>query len=250
MPCWSTTATAPGPTLALAAVALGWLLLRRFLSPAVYIVGLLALFVALVSRSPLFGFFVFTGYLSVEALPLWWRAPPLAITAILSGVCQVGGWPLQEWASWPVLLAVVFINLFIAGAMFAAAEISEERGRQREEMEREAGVMQERQRLAREIHDTIAQDLTGIVGPARGGGAGAARGRRRQRLPRRGDDARARGPDRGAALRARDRPRRARGRAAAGRAGQGRRRLVGAQRRARPRSPPPGRRAPCTPRSR
>ena len=99
--------SAPGPTLALAAVALGWLLLRRFMSPAVYIAGLLALFVALVSRSPLFGFFVFTGYLSVEALPLWWRAPPLAITAILSGVCQVGGWPLQEWASWPVLLAVV-----------------------------------------------------------------------------------------------------------------------------------------------
>ena len=62
-----------------------------------------------------------------------------------------------------MLLAVIFINLFIAGAMFAAAEISEERGRQREEMEREAGVLQERQRLAREIHDTIAQDLTGIV---------------------------------------------------------------------------------------
>ncbi len=155
--------SAPGPTLVLATVALGWLLLRRFMSPSVYIVGLLALFVALVLRSPLFGFFVFTGYLSVEALPVFWRAPALAITAILSGVCQVGGWPLQEWASWPVLLAVVFINLFIAGAMFAAAEISEQRGRQREEMEREAGVLQERQRLAREIHDTIAQDLTGVV---------------------------------------------------------------------------------------
>ena len=30
-------------------------------------------------------------------------------------------------------------------------------------MEREAGILQERQRLAREIHDTLAQGLTGIV---------------------------------------------------------------------------------------
>ena len=37
---------------------------------------------------------------------------------------------------------------------------------------REAGVLDERQRMAREIHDTIAQGLTGDRHPARGGRAG------------------------------------------------------------------------------
>ena len=47
--------------------------------------------------------------------------------------------------------------------MFAFSLVGEERARQRQEMEREAGILQERQRLAREIHDTLAQGLTGIV---------------------------------------------------------------------------------------
>jgi signal transduction histidine kinase len=157
------TRTAAGPTLVIAGVALGWLLARPKLSPPVYVAGLVALSAALVSRSPLFGFFIFTVYLSVDDLPGWWKAPPVFITAVLTGICQVGGWPLQEWATWPIVLAVVFVNVFIGGSLFAATLISEERVRQREEMEREAGVLQERQRLAREIHDTIAQDLTGVV---------------------------------------------------------------------------------------
>ena len=43
-------------------------------------------------------------------------------------------------------------------------------------MEREAGVLQERQRLAREIHDTIAQDLTGIVAQLEAAAQARARG--------------------------------------------------------------------------
>ena len=156
--------------------------------PAVYIVGLLALFVALVLRSPLFGFFVFTGYLSVEALPgcggarRRWRSrrPCPASARSAAGRCRSG-------RRGRCCSRSSFVNVFIAGAMFAAAEISEERGRQREEMEREAGVMQERQRLAREIHDTIAQDLTGIVAQLEAAAQARAPRRRRQRLPRRGD---------------------------------------------------------------
>jgi signal transduction histidine kinase len=157
------TRQAAGPTLALAAAALAWLIARPKLPAPVYVSGLVAFSLVFVTRSPLFGFFIFTVYLSVDDLPGWWKVPPLFITAVLSGICQVGGWPLQEWASWPIVLAVVFVNVFVGGSMFAAALIAEERSRQREEMEREAGVLQERQRLAREIHDTIAQDLTGIV---------------------------------------------------------------------------------------
>ena len=59
--------------------------------------------------------------------------------------------------------ALAVVNVLVAGTMFAFSLVGEERARQRQEMEREAGILQERQRLAREIHDTLAQGLTGIV---------------------------------------------------------------------------------------
>ena len=55
---------------------------RRPRLAGVYVTGLLVLCAALVTRSPLYGFFVFTGYLSVDNLHGWWKAPPVIITAI------------------------------------------------------------------------------------------------------------------------------------------------------------------------
>jgi signal transduction histidine kinase len=152
--------SAPGPTLAISAVALVWLLLRCKLPPAVFVAGLLALATVLSIRSPIYGFFVFSGYLALDALPGWWKAPPLVITAVLAGLSQSGGVPIEAPGVF-ALLAVV--NLFVAGSLFGFSLLGEERARRRQEMERDAGVLQERQRLAREIHDTLAQGLTGIV---------------------------------------------------------------------------------------
>lgn len=150
--------TAPGPTLAIAAATAVWMIALRDRPRAapVYVTGLLVLCAALVTRSPLFGFFVFVGYLSVDDLRGGWKAPPVIITALLSAVCQAGGFPVQDYALPALLPALAVVNVLIAGLMFVVALRTEER-------ERETGVMQERQRAAREIHDTLAQGLAGIV---------------------------------------------------------------------------------------
>ena len=114
----------------------------------------------LVVRSPIYGFFVFSGYLALDALPGWWKAPALVVTALLASLSQSGGWPI---ASAGVLLLLAAVNVFVAASLFGFTLLNDERARQRQEMEREAGILQERQRLAREIHDTLAQGLTGIV---------------------------------------------------------------------------------------
>ena len=70
------------------------------------------------------------------------------------------GWPI---ASAGILLLLAAVNVFVAASLFGFTLLNDERARRRQEMEREAGILQERQRLAREIHDTLAQGLTGIV---------------------------------------------------------------------------------------
>ncbi|MDA0167989.1 sensor histidine kinase [Solirubrobacter taibaiensis] len=150
--------TAPGPTLALAAVTLAWMigLRNRPQHAALYVIGLLVLCAALVTRSPLYGFFVFIGYLSVDDLPGWRKAPVVIVTALLSAVCQAGGWPLQDYALPALFPVLAVVNILIAGLMFIVTLNMEQR-------EREQGALQERQRAAREIHDTLAQGLAGIV---------------------------------------------------------------------------------------
>lgn len=164
---------APGPTLAIAAVTLVWLLLRERLPAGVFVAGLLVCAAALSTRSPVFGFFVFSGYIVLDGVPGAWKIPPLVITALLGGLSQSGGWPIESPALFAVLAAV---NVVIAGTMYAAALINEERHAQRQEMERQAGVLEERQRLAREIHDTLAQDLTGVIAQLEAAAQARARG--------------------------------------------------------------------------
>jgi signal transduction histidine kinase len=148
------------PTLLWSLAALVWLLLRARLPKAVFAVGFLALNAVLVARSPVYGFYVFAGYLVLGDLPGWWKAPALVATAVLAGLSQSGGVPITEPA---VFAALAVVNVVVASTMVAFSLVGEERARQRQEMEREAGILQERQRLAREIHDTLAQGLTGIV---------------------------------------------------------------------------------------
>jgi signal transduction histidine kinase len=148
------------PTLLWSLAALAWLLSRARLPKAIFAIGFLALNTVLVARSPIYGFYVFAGYLVLGDLPGWWKVPPLVVTATLAGFSQSGGWPIAE--PW-LLVALAAVNILVASLMFAFSLAGEERARQRQEMEREAGILQERQRVAREIHDTLAQGLTGIV---------------------------------------------------------------------------------------
>ncbi|RDI96588.1 sensor histidine kinase [Meiothermus sp. QL-1] len=118
--------------------------------------------------------------LGLVGFSVWWaRHEPLQITfEILSSEGPQGNaaWSaVQTPAEYPnlALAFFVFITLLYAGyALFTlemliretrAREELERTRRELEEASRQAGVLEERQRLAREIHDTLAQGFASIV---------------------------------------------------------------------------------------
>jgi signal transduction histidine kinase len=199
-------------TLVIAAAAGAWIFWFTTLHPgwvarrglmALYYVGLLAFIALLVSRASLFGFFAFTGYLQAfVALSGRWRLAGVAATGMLSATAQTGGVPNVD--TLPVWAALVVLNVSLASALSWFGWMQEERSNNRsliiEELAeanrklaatvqenvglhaqllaqaREAGILDERQRMAREIHDTLAQGLTGIITQLEA--AGQARDRR------------------------------------------------------------------------
>lgn len=159
----------------------------------VYYAGLVAFIAALVLRDPLFGFFAFAGYLhAIYALWGAWRLVGVGTTAIFSALSQIGDpATLQTVSGLLVYTVVLAYNLTLVSVMTFLAWITQEQALRRKStidelaqtnhrleealaenaglhvqlitQAREAGMLDERQRMAREIHDTIAQGLTGIV---------------------------------------------------------------------------------------
>jgi signal transduction histidine kinase len=164
---------------------------RRLPVMAVFFAGLVALMAVLVIRDPWFGFFTFTGYFYAYDLPPKPRLLGVAAVAILTGTSQAGGLPHATAVSLVIYISVILVNLALASAITWFSSVSylqnERRKRLVDELSeansrleatlaenaglheqllvqaREAGVLDERQRMAREIHDTLAQGLTGIV---------------------------------------------------------------------------------------
>jgi signal transduction histidine kinase len=182
--------------LGLAALAGAWLwCLTRVpatatVRRAVCYLILLALMAVMVHRHPLFGIFAYSGYFFLDWLPKRWWPAGVAVTAFVLGSSQVGGLPPPD-AGPLIYLGVIAINLIVAGAMVSLSNVMSAQSERRKQIvaelsqanrkleaamaenaglhaqlliqAREAGVLDERQRLAREIHDTLAQGLTGIV---------------------------------------------------------------------------------------
>ncbi|WP_233258120.1 sensor histidine kinase [Micromonospora sp. S4605] len=200
------------PHLLVAATAACWITWFVSLHPGwatrhtlmvVYYVGLLALSAVLVLISPWYGFFSWAGFLHSLLLPGNWRFAGVAASAVLAATAQGGGLPasVSHWLLWCVL---VLFNLGAAGGMVWFSTIADRRHANRKRLveelaeanrrlaetmreneglhaqlltqAREAGVTDERQRMAREIHDTLAQGLTGIITQLEA--AGQARDRR------------------------------------------------------------------------
>ncbi|OLF10108.1 two-component sensor histidine kinase [Actinophytocola xinjiangensis] len=161
----------------------GWRSRRRLM--AGYFTGLMLICGGLVILSPWFGILAFIGYIhSMETLAGRWRFVGVAATAFLAGSSQVGGVANINADTWWVWLLVVVFNMLVAGAFSFFGEQTQGRNlwqkRALAELEaaleenaglhtqlltqaREAGVLDERQRMAREIHDTLAQGLAGII---------------------------------------------------------------------------------------
>ncbi|MEV7087958.1 sensor histidine kinase [Streptomyces sp. NPDC093085] len=157
-----------------------------------YFVARTALAFALTWLHPFFAIYATLGYFDVDRyLPRRYGYPGMFVTAVILAGSQSGGLPPKspvQAAVFGALLLLHCVLVSVLGRLSAreadnarhkAATITElERANARLEQAlaenaalqaqlllqaREAGVADERRRLAAEIHDTIAQGLTGII---------------------------------------------------------------------------------------
>jgi signal transduction histidine kinase len=148
---------------------------------------------ALTWINPFFCFYAFTGYFGARRLlprPVL-RSAGLFATAVTMAGAQSGGLPPRgrtQWLLFGAILAITLVLVAISDRLFATederarvqaetiAELERTNTALQQAMDenaalhaqllvqaREAGVADERRRLAAEIHDTIAQGLTGII---------------------------------------------------------------------------------------
>ncbi|MEV2256430.1 sensor histidine kinase [Streptomyces sp. NPDC050147] len=142
--------------------------------------------------NPFFAFYAVVGYFDSERLlPARLVKPGLFLTAVTMSGSQSGGLPPDEELGWGVFGGLLAVNVALLGVFSHLATQEDQRARDAAativELERtntalqqamdenaalhaqllvqarEAGVADERRRLAAEIHDTIAQGLTGII---------------------------------------------------------------------------------------
>jgi signal transduction histidine kinase len=187
--------------LAIAVFAAGWMLWWFTLHPVwrgrtgpmvVFFVGVLVCYAVLSLRDPLFGFFSFAGYVyAVEVLPGRWKFIGVAATAMIAATSLTGGLPAPSAAAVLSYLVIMVIVVTLACTFSFLGHVTKQQNLRRKEMvallaetnhkltetmrenaglheqlliqAREAGVQDERQRMAREIHDTLAQGLAGII---------------------------------------------------------------------------------------
>jgi signal transduction histidine kinase len=197
----SPSAGALGITLGVAVAAGAWYTWMVILHPAwtvrpwlmrVYLAGLIVFIALLTIRSPWFAFFTWMGFLQAfRFLEDAWRWVACAIVAIFFSMAQSGGFHRPTIATVAIWVLVACVDLVLVGVFTMLGTRSQEQNQARkgmiadlaqanqrlEEMiaentglqaqlltqAREAGAGDERQRMAREIHDTLAQGLTGII---------------------------------------------------------------------------------------
>jgi signal transduction histidine kinase len=194
-----TEALALDASLCLLAVAwmLGLYTLRRDRRPgsagmAVFVIGLMAITAALVIRNSWFGFFAAVPFGYARSLLRWpWQMAAAAGLAVITAISQSNSMHRPFLIHAAFFVVALAIDLMLFGSLMwllherdekigvherdltelsaanqrLEATIAENEGLQQRLIlqAREAGVLEERRRMAREIHDTLAQGLTGIV---------------------------------------------------------------------------------------
>ncbi|WP_306206505.1 sensor histidine kinase [Actinoplanes sp. RD1] len=191
-----------GVSVAVAVVTACWILWFVTLHPrwearrrlmGFFFAGLVALSAVLVWTNPLYGFSAWTGYLVLMyALDGRWQLLGAAGIGFCTAVSQMNGFGVfTRPEEYPALAVVLAFNIGIGMAMTLLGSLTNAAHHRRAAMvaqlaeanrkleaaleenaglhaqllvqAREAGILDERQRLAGEIHDVLAQGLTGIV---------------------------------------------------------------------------------------
>ncbi|MFG1812777.1 sensor histidine kinase [Kribbella sp. NPDC049174] len=155
-------------------------------SSVAYYVVRWAIGVALTALNGFFAFFAVAGYFDADELipGRRWRRIALFGCSIPVAGAQTGGIPVDDSTKWIVFAGLLVANNVLLTGVSHFAQQEEERSRARAAtiaelrqardenaalqaqllvQAREAGIADERRRLAAEIHDTIAQGLTGII---------------------------------------------------------------------------------------
>ncbi|TCP49921.1 signal transduction histidine kinase [Tamaricihabitans halophyticus] len=186
--------------LTLALAAAGWLILfdtnrrwrERGIGQTLYYTGLIGLLAGLVALAPWYGIFGFIGYThAYEYLRNQWRYLGSTVTSMIMAVSYLGGLSRIGGGDWWQWGLVALVSTILSGACFSIMDMTDRRNREQHRtlaelheanqrleaaltenaglhakliaQARTAGVLDERQRMAHEIHDTLAQGLAGIV---------------------------------------------------------------------------------------
>ncbi|MFG1946227.1 sensor histidine kinase [Nonomuraea sp. NPDC048826] len=181
-------------TLALTALALAWNLGAHTLLPAalrgrrvvvtVYFVGVLATAALLASHDPIFLIYCISGFfLAANFAPSRWTFAAVAATSFVLYGSTID-WSQATPQLVAFYLAIIAVQtVAIGGGSIAGIKIEDRQRKYRQAVHdlqtamkenadlhaqlltqaHQAGILDERQRMAREIHDTLAQGLTGII---------------------------------------------------------------------------------------
>src|SRR5579863_2771243 len=180
--------------LVLSGLSAAWMLVMYTLHPAwrqrprvmaVFITVLLVLGALLIVDNTIYGIYTFSIYFFVIRYLVWpWRLLGAAAVGVLQATSQAYGVNKHTVGGILIYLIIIAVNVAISVAFTWSrwlnirafgelsesnrkleATLAENAGLQQQLLTqaREAGVLDERQRMAREIHDTLAQGLTGII---------------------------------------------------------------------------------------
>jgi signal transduction histidine kinase len=188
-------------TAGVVAAAAAWVTWMDILHPGwmerpwlvwVYFTGLVAFIAVLTIRSPWYAFFTWIGFLyAFRLLAGPWRWIGSAVVAVFFAMAQDGGFHRPTASTVVIWIILACVDLGLVGFFIMLGVRTEEQNQARKGMiaelavanqrleeimaqntglqaqlltqAREAGAGDERQRMAREIHDTLAQGLTGII---------------------------------------------------------------------------------------
>ena len=219
--CAATTQIAPGvPLWAYGVIAVALIALRLWyephirasdrLAPVIFVVHTL-ITLGLALLHPLYGFYTWMGYLDAARL-FTGRALLAGLVGVACGTAasQAGGLR-SAWASPLVFLVLVAFNTALpwmmtmlehkregeAARRVEAVELLLDAERENARLQarlteqaREAGRLDERARLSREIHDTVAQGLVAVIRQLEAIGPGAPEPEWRARVDRAGESSR------------------------------------------------------------